>query len=228
MKKSDLSPPIALLVRGAEELGISLGVHQQKAFAVYLAALQRWNKTYNLTAIHDPLEMVSRHFLDSLAFIHGLRGVEGTVLDLGSGAGFPGLPLALVMPGHRFYLVDARRKKTFFLHHVVRTLGLENVMVIHLHLQPGNGSTEIKHPVAALVSRAVSAPDVVLPVAGEVVVPGGRLVFSATASSQKNIIAALSRYQGRLQLMESIDVAIPFLDLQRHLLVIGRSENPDG
>jgi len=210
-----------ILVAGCRQLGIVLDRRRQEAFMAYLAALQRWNRSYNLTAVKSEEEIISRHFLDSLAFLPFLSGISGPVLDLGTGAGFPGLPLALLLPAVHFLLVDARQKKTLFLEHVSRILGLENVTILHLHLRKVNGSTELKGPVEVLVSRAVSVTDEVFPLAGELLVPGGMVLLSSTKASQVTIIKALSCHD-HLRLQDITKVTIPFLGQQRHMMRIIR------
>lgn len=214
-----------LLVDGSQQLGVVLDHGQQEAFMRYLVVLQRWNRTYNLTAVTGEEEIICRHFLDSLSFFPFLTGMSGSVLDLGTGAGFPGLPLALLLPATRFLLVEARQKKILFLQHVTRLLGLENIEILHLHLRKGNGSTMVGKPVEALVSRAVSVPDQVLPVADEVVAPGGLVLLSATASSQEKIVDAISLYEN-FQLQETSKVTIPFLEQQRYIMRIIKVKDP--
>jgi len=208
-----------LLIDGCRQMGIFLDPGQAEAFLTYLATLQRWNRTYNLTAVKESEEIICRHFLDSLAFLPFLTGVSGNVLDLGSGAGFPGLPLSLLLPAVRFLLVEARQKKTLFLQHITRQLGLENIEILHLHLQEGNGSTKLRGAVSVLVSRAVSVQIEVFPVAVEVLAPGGQILLSATDSSKPTIMGSLSLHDAlRLQEMET--VTIPFLEQQRHMIRI--------
>lgn len=219
MKEATADSLKRLLVEGSRQLGVVLDRKQLDAFWVYLITLQRWNRTYNLTAVKGEAEIISRHFLDSLSFASFLEDIPGRVLDLGSGAGFPGLPLALLFPAVRFLLVEARQKKTLFLRHVVRLLGLNNVEVLHLHLHKGNDSTKISEAFEILVSRAVSVPDEVLPVAAEILAPGGSILLSATASSQEKIMESLSFYD-MLQLRDVKKVSIPFLEQQRHMIRI--------
>jgi 16S rRNA (guanine527-N7)-methyltransferase len=97
--------------------------------ADYLALLSKWNKAYNLTAITDPEKMYTHHILDSLAIAPFLHGEK--ILDVGSGAGLPGIPLALTYPDKQFYLLDSNGKKTRFVLHVIQTLNITNVQVIH-------------------------------------------------------------------------------------------------
>jgi 16S rRNA (guanine527-N7)-methyltransferase len=119
----------ARLVAGAATLGVPLSAAQADALERLVAELLRWNKAYNLTAITQPGEILTHHLLDSLAAQPDLAG--HTVADIGTGAGFPGLPLALVNPGRQFTLVDAVDKKLRFIDHAARELGLANVTTRH-------------------------------------------------------------------------------------------------
>jgi 16S rRNA (guanine527-N7)-methyltransferase len=114
---------------GAIELGVPLADTQLVQLERLVAELLRWNKAYNLTAITDPDEILTHHLLDSLAAQPDLLGV--TVADIGTGAGFPGLPLAIVNPARQFTLVDAVDKKLRFIDHVARELALPNVRTRH-------------------------------------------------------------------------------------------------
>jgi 16S rRNA (guanine527-N7)-methyltransferase len=118
---------IEALQRGCAQLGISLGVDEQNKLLGYLALLRRWNKVYNLTAIRDPQQMVSNHLLDSLAVMPYLW--KGRWLDVGCGAGLPGVVLAVAQPDWQFTLLDSNSKKTSFVQQAAIELGLHNVSV---------------------------------------------------------------------------------------------------
>jgi 16S rRNA (guanine527-N7)-methyltransferase len=117
------------LKAGAAALTTPLDLSPQllAQFATYTTLLLKWNKTYNLTAIADPHEIITHHILDSLAIAPYVSGTH--ILDIGSGAGFPGVPLALIFPEKKFVLLDSNNKKARFLRHVVLTLALPNVEI---------------------------------------------------------------------------------------------------
>jgi 16S rRNA (guanine527-N7)-methyltransferase len=120
----NLAPPLA---QGLAELGLALPAASQRRLLDYVSLLQKWNTVYNLTAIREPGKMVTHHLLDSLAVAPHVSGA--TVVDVGSGAGLPGIPLALALPRAQVSLLDASQKKTAFLRQAVTELGLTNATV---------------------------------------------------------------------------------------------------
>jgi len=135
------------LREGAAALGLALSDAQLCQFEQLVAELLRWNKAYNLTAIDRPEEILTHHLLDSLAAQPELAGT--TVADVGTGAGFPGLPLAVVNPQRRFTLLDAVDKKLRFIDHVARELGLTNVRTLH-----GRAEQYVGEPFDTVIARA--------------------------------------------------------------------------
>jgi 16S rRNA (guanine527-N7)-methyltransferase len=116
-----------LLSEGTAALGLALGSEQQVQLLDYLALLCKWNQAYNLTAVRDPAAMVTRHLLDSLAIAPWLRGSR--CIDVGTGAGLPGIPLAILFPERDFHLLDSNGKKTRFLFQVQTALALANITI---------------------------------------------------------------------------------------------------
>jgi 16S rRNA (guanine527-N7)-methyltransferase len=131
--------------------GADLEAVQVSRLLDYVDLLQRWNRTYNLTAISDPAEMISRHLLDSLSVLPWIRGLR--LLDAGTGAGLPGVPLAIARPDLAVTLLDSTGKKVRFLNHVARELNLENVYPVQARLE----SYEPKVAFETIVSRAFSS-----------------------------------------------------------------------
>ena len=123
------------LLQGARELGIELSVLQQEQLLAYLGLLIKWNKAYNLTAVRDPDEMVSRHLLDSLSVVPFVAELGDNWLDVGSGGGMPGVPLAIMFPDRGFTLLDSNGKKTRFLTQVKLELKLANLEVVHSRVE---------------------------------------------------------------------------------------------
>ncbi|QBF24428.1 16S rRNA (guanine(527)-N(7))-methyltransferase RsmG [Pseudomonas tructae] len=139
------------LSTGARKLGVELSEAQQAQLLAYLALLIKWNKAYNLTAVRNPDEMVSRHLLDSLSvmpFIHSERW-----LDVGSGGGMPGIPLAILHPEKQVTVLDSNGKKTRFLTQVKLELKLDNLTVIHKRVE----EFQPELPFTGIVSRAFSS-----------------------------------------------------------------------
>ncbi|WP_103103110.1 16S rRNA (guanine(527)-N(7))-methyltransferase RsmG [Pseudomonas sp. LFM046] len=141
------------LSRGAQQLAVELTPEKQERLLAYLALLIKWNKAYNLTAVRDPDEMVSRHLLDSLSVVPFVAALGDNWLDVGSGGGMPGIPLAILFPERRFTLLDSNGKKTRFLTHVKLELKLANLEVVHNRVE----AFAPEQPFNGIVSRAFSS-----------------------------------------------------------------------
>ncbi|WP_324732595.1 16S rRNA (guanine(527)-N(7))-methyltransferase RsmG [Pseudomonas paeninsulae] len=141
------------LAQGALELGVEVSALQQEQLLAYLALLIKWNKAYNLTAVRDPDEMVSRHLLDSLSVQPYVFDAGDNWLDVGSGGGMPGIPLAILFPERQFTLLDSNGKKTRFLTQVKLELKLTNLEVIHSRVE----AFKPQQAFSGIVSRAFSS-----------------------------------------------------------------------
>ena len=139
------------LSQGAQDLGVDLSESQHTQLLAYLALLIKWNKAYNLTAVRNPDEMVSRHLLDSLSVVPFIEGPRW--LDVGSGGGMPGIPLAILFPEMKVTVLDSNGKKTRFLTQVKLELKLDNLEVIHSRAE----SYQPAVPFTGIVSRAFSS-----------------------------------------------------------------------
>jgi 16S rRNA (guanine527-N7)-methyltransferase len=179
----------------------------------YLDLLARWNRTYNLTAVRDPREMVTRHLLDSLAMQPCLAGIA-TLADLGTGPGLPGIPLAIATPALRVTLVESNGKKARFLREAVRTLGLANAEVAESRIEA------LDRPGAfdAITARALATLPQILEFGGHLLAPGGKLLAMKGARPDEEIAALPPGW--RLETLHRL--AVPGLDGERHLAVVGR------
>ena len=159
------------LHRGLQEFeALTLDESQEEALLSYLDLLQRWNKTYNLTAVRDPRRMITRHILDSLAIFEWVG--KGRLLDAGTGAGLPGVPLAIAAPELEVTLLDSAGKKVRFLNHVKRELALQNITPVQDRLE----SYEPDITFDSLVSRAFSDLAAFADAARHLVRPATRLL----------------------------------------------------
>jgi 16S rRNA (guanine527-N7)-methyltransferase len=175
----------------------------------YLDELVRWNRTYNLTAIRDPEEMVVRHLLDSLSL---LPWVEGPLLDVGTGAGLPGIPLAIARPGLAVTLIDSAGKKVRFLAHVQRTLGLDNICPLHERVE----NHRPPRPYACIVSRAFSSLADFARACRHLAGPGTRLLAMKGRFPAKELQSVPADF-----VVQSIEkLTVPGLQEDRHLVIM--------
>jgi len=147
-----MSGLLAELKQGLNALNLEISAFQQQKLLDYLALLVKWNNTYNLTAVRDPNEMVSRHLLDSLSIAPWIKPIIGRFLDVGSGGGLPGVPLAIVFPEKNWTLVDSIGKKVRFLTQVKLQLNLDNLQAVQTRIEQLQTDT----PFNGIVSRAFS------------------------------------------------------------------------
>ena len=189
----------------------------------YLALLVRWNQTYNLTAVRDPHAMVVKHLLDSLAmhpFVDALAVTGGALADLGTGAGLPGIPLAIVKPGLRVTLVESNGKKARFLREAVRTLGLKHVRVAESRIEAFDEPGASPYGTyAAITARALASLPLILELGGHLLRPDGQLL-AMKGLYPANEIAALP---AGWALQAAHLLRVPGLDAERHLIVVGRA-----
>lgn len=178
----------------------------------YLGELVLWNKAYNLTAVREPVEMVARHLLDSLTL---LPHVSGRVADVGTGAGLPGVPLAIANPGLHVTLLDSNGKKTRFLRHAQRTLALTNVDVVEARAE----SFRPEQPYDCIVSRAFGSLDEFLAATAHLGAASARWVAMKGKLDAKEIAVLPAGFEVR----ESRRLTVPGLDEERHVVIAARS-----
>lgn len=201
------------LIAGAAQLGIELCEPQAAQLIRLLDELDDWNQRMNLTAIRERPAQITKHLLDSLSvqpFLHGDR-----VLDVGTGAGFPGLPLAIVNPSKQFMLLDSTAKKLKFIEHAAGLLELPNVQTVHTRAENFRPAQRFD----IVVSRAVGPVEQFVKWAGHLCVGGGRLL----AMKGRDPGAELGKLPSGWKLAAVHRLNVPALDEERHLVELCRS-----
>jgi 16S rRNA (guanine527-N7)-methyltransferase len=183
---------------------------QEAALLSYLALLEHWNKAYNLTAIKDPTQMVTRHVLDSLSVAPWIKG--GRLLDAGTGAGLPGIPLAITKPGQEVTLLDSSGKKVRFLNHVRRELGLENITPVQERLESHSAETRYD----AIISRAFTDLASFARAARHLAAAPSRLL----AMKGKFPQSELEKLPGWVRIDSVEKLTVPGLQEDRHLVIM--------
>lgn len=200
--------------QGAGDMGVRLDPEQLKCLGRHVDLMLKWNKSINLTAITDPDEIVEKHVLDSLAVVPVLP--SGSLLDAGTGAGFPGIPLAIAKPGLEVVLVDSVQKKVAFLKNALAELRLPNVRAVAARLG-GDPAGEDLPRVHAAVCRAFSAPEQWLALAENYVLPAGVAICMAGPSDE------FPEEQGSFKLQETLQYSLPFSGSKRRLAIYKHS-----
>jgi 16S rRNA (guanine527-N7)-methyltransferase len=210
-----------ILVYGASRLGISLDMDTVQVLERFLGELKRWNRRVNLTGLRDDRTIIVRHFLDSFTLLRYLP--EGiSLLDIGSGAGLPGIPLKIVRPSLHVVLLEASRKKTYFHKHVIRSLQLTEIESIWGRSDEGETRATLGERFDRVVSRALSPLEAFLREAIHFVRPGGMVI----AMRGRNVARSFSLEGLPIQLDRVVPVELPFDQIERNLLVFRRVAEP--
>tara|TARA_R110000851_G_scaffold46933_9_gene114159 strand:+ start:1219 stop:1875 length:657 start_codon:yes stop_codon:yes gene_type:complete len=204
----------AQMIDGLERLSLSLPDEALLQLRQYLDELEKWNAAYNLTAVRDRAGMVTRHLLDALAIVPPLQPLlahpGARLLDVGSGAGLPGLVLAIVAPTLEVTVLDSNGKKARFLRHAARTLKLANVTVAEARVEAWMPPA----PYSLITSRAFAALDEFFTSTTALLAPGGQWV----AMKGKLADRELADVPASIHIRESMRVQVPGLDEVRHLI----------
>lgn len=201
-----------ILSKGLRQLDLAqtLDDKQQTKLIQYVELLDKWNKTYNLTAVRNPAQMVTRHLLDCLTVCPFLQG--SNILDVGTGAGLPGIVLAIVFPEKQFTLLDSNNKKTRFVVQALSELELPNVVVVQSRVE------EYQSPKVfdTVITRAYSAIDDMLQQTSHLLSKSG--VFLAMKGA--NPVSEIEGLSSKYVVKENHAIRVPGLDEERHLLEI--------
>jgi len=207
------------LESAAAQLGVTLSDDQAAKLIRLLDELDDWNQRMNLTAIRERSAQITKHLLDSLSIHTFLRGVR--IADIGTGAGFPGLPLALVNPDKHFTLVDSVAKKLRFVDHAAQTLGLANVITLHARAEMIDLKKMNAPRFDTIIARAVGQIAMLVKTSGHLLAGGGRLLAMKGKRPDEELQALPSGWK----VAEIHRLHIPGLDEERHLVEIWRSHD---
>jgi 16S rRNA (guanine527-N7)-methyltransferase len=199
------------IASGARDMGVALPAQAPAQLARYLELIEKWNRVHNLTAVRDTAQMVVLHVLDSLSILPHLEGCT-RILDVGTGPGLPGIPVALAMPQVRVTLLDSSHKKCAFLEQVRIELALDNVEVVCERIEQWHPGA----PFDAVVSRAFSELSDFVLQAQHAVAPGGRMI------AMKGVYPfdEIARVPASHRVAQVLELHVPQLDAKRHLVFV--------
>jgi 16S rRNA (guanine527-N7)-methyltransferase len=204
--------PRAVLRAGARELGLDLAATDLARLMQLAQLLLEWNERFNLTAIRDPVDVVRKHLLDSLSVHPLLRGAR--VADVGSGAGFPGLPLAIADPAREFTLIESTAKKVRFINEAITQLALSNAVAQNVRAEGWRPAQRFD----TVLARAVGSLADLTRVAGHLCAPGGVLIAMKGRYPHAEIAALPAPW--RVAAAERL--LVPGLEAERHAIVLAR------
>ena len=201
-----------LLRRGAEKLSLPISDKQVDQLLQFAELILKWNQTHNLTAITNPDKVVSKHLLDSLSICSSFP--EGGALDVGSGAGLPGVPLAIINGHQNFTLVDSSLKRIAFIKEVKRKLALTNITAVHSRIEDFNdGEFDV------ITSRAFSSLDTMLKQTEHLLAKDGCwFAMKGTLPAEE-----ISQINDGFTVQKTIKISVPSLNAERHVIQIGRT-----
>lgn len=213
MEKPNHQDLVNILSNGLDRLEIHSNSDIQDKLITFVYILEKWNQVYNLTAIRKLEKMVTHHLLDSLSVLPYIKGAQ--IVDIGAGAGLPGIPIAILLPEDEFTLVDSNAKKTRFMQQVVSELKLTNVRVLHSRVE----DLPPKCLYDTVISRAFAAVNDMLRAAGHLCRQDGKIL----AMKGMEPIEEIKDLAAGFKVDKIIDLNVPGLDAQRHLVQIIQS-----
>ena len=197
-----------LLAKGITKMGLDVPMVMQQKLLAYLALLQKWNKVYNLTAVRDPIEMVTLHLLDSLSVLPHINSKN--LLDVGSGGGLPGIVLAICKPELQVTTIDTVQKKAIFMRQVKGELGLDNLTIVHARVESYQPTQKFE----AIISRAFSDIALFIKLTQHLLLDKGKWL-AMKGHLPHDELKGLGVKNNRI-----IPLKVAGLDAERHLVVI--------
>ena len=207
----------ALLAAGIAEMGLNVSLEQQQKLLDYLALLQKWNKVYNLTAVREPLEMVTLHLLDSLSVLPHVK--VKSLLDVGSGGGLPGIVLAICLPSLQVTTIDTVQKKAIFMRQIKGELGLNNLQVVNGRVE----NHQVVEKFEAIISRAFSELALFVKLTKHLLAKNGQWL-AMKGHVPHDELAIIELESLKIKVQKIIPLTVAGLDAERHLVVLENNE----
>lgn len=215
-----------LIIDGARDVNIHVDRHQARQLGIHALELLKWNRKINLTAITDPKEVAIKHCLDSIIPGH-MIAPDATLLDIGSGGGFPGIPLKIMKPSLSVTLIDASRKKVSFLKHMIRTLKLKKVEARHVRAEDFAKEREVRSSFDVVISRALTSIENLVILAAPLLTRGGTIIALKGPELHKETETVCSQVDQNTGVVEIADIrfslnlktySLPHLGSQRAII----------
>jgi 16S rRNA (guanine527-N7)-methyltransferase len=215
-----MDPEILSLGKNARHLGIELDEQQLSQFDVYKNELLQWNAKTNLISENSSQEIITRHFLDSLTALQFIQKPNARIIDVGCGAGFPGLPLKIALPTLELYLLETNRKKVSFLKHIIRFLNLADTFVLHDRVENIIKADSWKEKFDILISRAAFKLSELLLQGEYFLAPGGKLIALKGPNVDEEFAwCSPTINQYKISQFIQHDINVPFLEAQRKIII---------
>jgi 16S rRNA (guanine527-N7)-methyltransferase len=208
-----------MLIEGASGFGVSLDESKINGFSLYKDMILEWNQKINLTAIEDERQIIVKHFIDSVSIMPFVKEVS-TLVDVGTGAGFPGIPLKIAKPGLSILLMDSLGKRVGFLNEVISNLNLKGIRALHSRAEDAGRNHELRESFDAATARAVAALPVLLEYCLPLVKVGGVFIAmkGSDLSEAEQADKALDILGGKIE--EVKEFILPFSDIKRNIIVV--------
>lgn len=209
----------SILEEGLNSWNLDFSADQWRQCELFFKELLTWNRTVNMTAVTDPGDFAVKHFLDSLSPLHFASLVRGNVLDLGTGGGFPGIPLKILRPELKFVLIEKSQKKSAFLHTVLGKLAIQGVRILTRRIEETANDPELRGSFETVLARALAKPEAAFRLAAPFLKPGGKFILYSTGRSERRITLPPGF------LIKSLPIQLPPTGVDRTLLVFSREAN---
>lgn len=209
-----------LLQEGSKQFGLTLNENQVKAFLSYMKVLLEWNEKINLTAIENEREVIIKHFIDSLSILPYIENKEISIIDVGTGGGFPGIPVKIAYDKVRVTLLDSLDKRIRFLNEVINILELKSIKAVHGRAEDHGIKSEYREKFDIVTARAVANLPVLLEYCLPFVKPGGIFIAMKGSSTEEIETSgkALNTLGGEIEKVETLQ--LPFSDAKRNIIIV--------